>query len=139
MPAQSGRVKPEIEIDVNSYGMVNYTTEQRKADKAMRAAEKAYHKQLGLSLIHIWEAGDRMYFTVTADGKPLRQRRYCFSEGFYAIANAEYYGVTGEKECIERARRAYELIYQLNNGLIKDPTGKMCIRDSPCRVPPHRD
>ena len=38
------------------------------------------------------EAGDRMYFTVTADGKPLRQRRYCFSEGFYALANAEYYG-----------------------------------------------
>ena len=24
-------------------------------------------------------AGNRMYFTVTADGKPLRQRRYCFS------------------------------------------------------------
>ncbi|MEG1943154.1 MAG: AGE family epimerase/isomerase, partial [Angelakisella sp.] len=23
-------------------------------------------------------AGDRMYFTVTAEGKPLRQRRYCF-------------------------------------------------------------
>ena len=68
-------------------------------------------------------AGIRMYFQVTGDGKPLRQRRYCFSEGFYAIANAEYYGVTGEKECIERARRAYELIYQLNNGLIKDPTG----------------
>ena len=29
------------------------------------------------------DAGRRMYFTVTADGKPLRQRRYCFSEGFY--------------------------------------------------------
>ena len=69
------------------------------------------------------EAGNRMYFTVTADGKPLRQRRYCFSEGFYAIANAEYYGVTGDRECLERARAAYELIYQLNNGLIKDPTG----------------
>ena len=69
------------------------------------------------------EAGNRMYFTVTADGKPLRQRRYCFSEGFYCIANAEYYGVTGDKECLERARAAYELIYQLNNGLIKDPTG----------------
>ena len=68
-------------------------------------------------------AGDRMYFTVTADGKPLRQRRYCFSEGFYAIANAEYYGVTGEQECLERARRAYELIWSLNQGLIKDPTG----------------
>ena len=41
-------------------------------------------------------AGDRMYFTVTEEGKPLRQRRYCFSEAFYALANAEYYGVTGE-------------------------------------------
>lgn len=69
------------------------------------------------------EAEGRMYFTVTAEGKPLRQRRYCFSEGFYAIANAEYYGLTGEKVYIDRARRAYELIYKLNNGLIADPTG----------------
>lgn len=69
------------------------------------------------------QAGGRMYFTVTAQGKPLRQRRYCFSEGFYAIANAEYYGITGEKIYLERARRAYELIYQLNHGLIQDPTG----------------
>ena len=38
------------------------------------------------------EADGRMYFTVTGDGKPLRQRRYCFSEGFYALANAEYQG-----------------------------------------------
>ena len=68
-------------------------------------------------------AGGRMYFTVTEDGKPLRQRRYCFSEGFYAIANAEYYGLTGEEICLIRARRAYEMIYQLNNNLIKDPAG----------------
>ncbi|MFI3249622.1 MAG: AGE family epimerase/isomerase [Eubacteriales bacterium] len=67
------------------------------------------------------DLGNRMYFTVTADGKPLRQRRYCFSEGFYAIANAEYYGVTGETEHLERARLAYELIYNLNNRLIHDP------------------
>ena len=69
------------------------------------------------------QAGNRMYFTVTKDGQPLRQRRYCFSEGFYAIANAEYYGVTGDKECLERAKAAYELIWQLNRGLISDPTG----------------
>ena len=69
------------------------------------------------------QAGNRMYFTVTKDGQPLRQRRYCFSEGFYAIANAEYYGVTGDKECLERAKAAYELIWQLNRGLITDPTG----------------
>ncbi len=67
-------------------------------------------------------AGGRMYFTVTADGKPLRQRRYCFSEAFYALANAEYYGVTGETACLERARRAYELYWDLNHGMA-DPTG----------------
>lgn len=69
------------------------------------------------------QAGDRLYFTVTADGHPLRQRRYCFSEGFYCIANAEYYGITGETACLERARKAYKMIYELNNGLIEDPTG----------------
>lgn len=69
------------------------------------------------------DAGNRMYFTVTADGHPLRQRRYCFSEAFYAMANAEYYHNTGEHIRIERARAAYELIYQLNHHLIEDPTG----------------
>lgn len=67
-------------------------------------------------------AGERMYFTVTADGKPLRQRRYCFSEAFYAMANAEYYGVTGDRQCIERARRAYDLYWNLAHGM-PDPTG----------------
>jgi len=69
------------------------------------------------------DAGNRLYFTVTGDGKPLRQRRYCFSEGFYAMANAEYYLATGDEVCIKRAREAYELIWKLNNGLIEDPTG----------------
>ena len=68
------------------------------------------------------EAGDRMYFTVTEDGKPLRQRRYCFSEAFCAIANAEYYGLTGEEERLARARQAYDLYWDLNHGMA-DPTG----------------
>lgn len=68
------------------------------------------------------EADGRMYFTVTGDGKPLRQRRYCFSEAFYALANAEYYGVTGRREHLERARRAYDLYWDLNHGMA-DPTG----------------
>jgi len=68
------------------------------------------------------KAGGRLYFTVTEDGKPLRQRRYCFSEAFYCIANAEYYGITGEKEHLERARRAYDMYWNLNHGM-PDPTG----------------
>ena len=67
-------------------------------------------------------AGGRMYFTVTEDGKPLRQRRYYFSEAFYALANAEYYGVTGEKEHLDRARRAYNLYWDLAHGM-PDPVG----------------
>ncbi len=67
-------------------------------------------------------ASDRLYFTVTAEGKPLRQRRYNFSEGFYCIGNAEYYGVVGDKEYLERARRAYQMIYDLNWGGMTDPT-----------------
>ena len=67
-------------------------------------------------------AGGRMYFTVTGDGRPLRQRRYYFSEAFYALANAEYYGVTGEAVRLERARRAYDLYWDLGHGMA-DPTG----------------
>ena len=68
------------------------------------------------------QADGRMYFTVTAEGKPLRQRRYCYSEAFYALANAEYYGLTGKNENLMRARRAYDLYWGLNHGMA-DPTG----------------
>ena len=68
------------------------------------------------------DAGGRLYFTVTEDGQPLRQRRYCYSEAFYCIANAEYYGITGEKEHLLRARRAYDMYWNLNHGMA-DPTG----------------
>ena len=67
--------------------------------------------------------GGRMYFTVTEDGKPLRQRRYCFSEAFYAIANAEYAALTGDEACMRRAREAYALIWGLNTGALRDPVG----------------
>ena len=66
--------------------------------------------------------GDRMYFTVTAEGKPLRQRRYYFSEAFCAIANAEYYGVTGDAVRLERARQCYDLYWNLSQGM-EDPVG----------------
>lgn len=67
-------------------------------------------------------ASGRMYFTVTREGLPLRQRRYYFSEAFYAMANAEYYKATGEKEYLERAKKAYDLYWNLAHGMA-DPTG----------------
>lgn len=69
------------------------------------------------------DKGGRMYFTVTADGKPLRQRRYCFSEGFYVLANAEYAALTGDENCLRRAREGYEMIWKLIHGLMEDPVG----------------
>ena len=68
------------------------------------------------------EKGNRMYFTVTEDGKPLRQRRYFYSETFYSMANAEYYGITGEKEYLDRAIRAYNTYWDLWHGG-EDATG----------------
>ncbi len=38
------------------------------------------------------------------------------------MANAEYYGVTGDRDCLLRARRAYDLYWDLNHGM-PDPTG----------------
>ena len=68
------------------------------------------------------EKGNRLYFTVTSEGKPLRQRRYYFSEAFYCMANAEYYGVTGDTEFLERARWAYNSYWNLSQGM-PDPVG----------------
>ena len=39
---------------------------------------------------HCFDTDGHMFFEVTEDGKPLRKRRYVFSEGFAAIAMAEY-------------------------------------------------
>lgn len=69
------------------------------------------------------QAGKRMYFTVTREGLPLRQRRYNFSEAFYAMANAEAHALTGQSELLTRARAAYEQIWQLNTNQLADPFG----------------
>ncbi|MFI3202257.1 MAG: AGE family epimerase/isomerase [Eubacteriales bacterium] len=68
-------------------------------------------------------AKGRMYFQVTKEGKPLRQRRYCFSEAYYTIANAQYYELTQDPVYLARAKQSYQLIYNINNGIIKDPAG----------------
>ena len=63
----------------------------------------------------------RMYFKVTKEGKPLRKRRYWFSESFYIIACAEYYMATKEKIYLEKARKVYDLIYNIFTNPSSDP------------------
>ena len=50
----------------------------------------------------------RMYFEVTADGKPLRKRRYVFSECFATIAMAEYAKAVGDKKYAEKALKIFK-------------------------------
>ncbi len=57
---------------------------------------------------HCFDTDGRMYFEVTADGQPLRKRRYVFSECFAAIAMAEYSVASGEKEYAEKALRLFK-------------------------------
>lgn len=60
----------------------------------------------------------RMYFTVTREGKPLRKRRYWFSETFYIMANAEYYMATGDLAYLNTAKKYFDFVY----GMYKNPS-----------------
>lgn len=57
---------------------------------------------------HCFDSDGRMYFEVTADGKPLRKRRYVFSECFATIAMAEYSKATGDKDYAEKSFRLFK-------------------------------
>ncbi len=57
---------------------------------------------------HCFDEHGHMYFSVTADGMPLRKRRYVFSETFAAIAMSEYALATGEKHWAERAVEVFK-------------------------------
>lgn len=50
----------------------------------------------------------KLYFTVTREGRPLRNRRYVFSESFAAIAGAALARATGNDETAAEAVRWFE-------------------------------
>lgn len=62
----------------------------------------------------------RMFFHVTRDGKPIRKRRYFFSETFYVIAAAAYARASGDKNAAENARKIFGqcIEYAGNPGLL---------------------
>ena len=70
---------------------------------------------------YCFDTDGRMYFTVTRDGKPLRKRRYFFSETFYVMAAIEYYKATNDKSYLEKARRVYDLVWSIFRNPESDP------------------
>ena len=57
---------------------------------------------------HCFDEKGHMYFSVTADGQPLRKRRYVFSETFASIAMSEYALATGDQHWAPRALHIFE-------------------------------
>ena len=67
------------------------------------------------------ETDGRMYFTVTIDGKPLRKRRYFFSESFLVVGFAEYYLLRGDKKDLKLAEEYFDLMYRIYKDAGADP------------------
>ena len=59
---------------------------------------------------YCFDTDGRMYFEITADGRPLRKRRYVFSECFAAIAMSEYSIATGDRSYAEKALHLFQEI-----------------------------
>ena len=70
---------------------------------------------------HCIDTDGRMFFLVTEDGRPLRKRRYYFSECFYIIANAEYYAATGNTDALQKAREYFDLVMRIYHEPSSDP------------------
>ena len=85
-------------------------------DEWLRAAEH------GIRFLreHAADSDGRMFFLLTREGKPLRKRRYTYSEAFGAIANAAYFNATGDPAAKMEARRLFDLFVEYNTkpGLI---------------------
>jgi len=62
---------------------------------------------------HGFDKDGRMFFEVTRDGRPLRKRRYLFSETFGVMALTEYFKATGDQQVLQRAKDIYRLIIRL--------------------------
>lgn len=71
--------------------------------------------KLGFDFImkHGFDSDGRMFFSVTRDGRPLRKRRYLFTECFGVMACAEYFKATGHKEALQKAKATYRMIIDL--------------------------
>ena len=70
---------------------------------------------------HCIDSDGRMFFTVTRDGRPLRKRRYWFSETFYILANAEYFMLTKEEKYLTEAKKYFEFVMQMYRDPASDP------------------
>ena len=77
-----------------------YAYNHIRRDPAWLAASKSC---IGFIEAHCFDADGHMFFSVTADGQPVRKRRYVFSETFAIIAMAEYALASGDRSYADKA------------------------------------
>ena len=56
---------------------------------------------------HCFDEDGQMFFLVTREGKPLRKRRYFYSEAFAVMAFAAYGKASGNEMWLEEARKLF--------------------------------
>jgi N-acylglucosamine 2-epimerase len=82
--------------------------------------------KLGIDFLnqHCFDADGRMFFWVTREGRPLRKRRYLFSECFAVIALAAYGRASGEGRYLEQALDLFKMILKFHTtpGLLPPKT-----------------
>lgn len=69
---------------------------------------------------HGEDSSGKLYFTVTRDGKPLRMRRYVYSESFAAIANAVFATIAEDDRAARDSIRYFEsyLLHSFSPGIM---------------------
>lgn len=67
------------------------------------------------------DTDSRMFFTVTREGKPLRKRRYLYSESFYVAGMSEYALAANDPDALQKAEDMFERMLVLYRTPGKDP------------------
>lgn len=62
---------------------------------------------------------NRVYFSMTQEGRPLQLQRKIFSECFYIMALAEYSRASGDASAMQEAKNMLELVWEWSSDLSK--------------------
>ncbi|MBR1576003.1 MAG: AGE family epimerase/isomerase [Bacteroidales bacterium] len=87
-----------------------YAYNHIRRDPAWLAASKSC---IDFIETHCFDADGHMFFSVTADGRPVRKRRYVFSETFAIIAMAEYALASGDRSYADKALDLFRRTQQM--------------------------
>jgi N-acylglucosamine 2-epimerase len=81
---------------------------------------------------HCFDEDGRMFFLVTREGRPLRKRRYYFSEAFAIMAFAAYGKASGEESWLEEARALFAKCMDYAEGRVS-PGEPKCTGERPLK------